>query len=410
MARAFPFPGVRYNPDLMPDLGQVIAPPYDVISPDLQSRLYSRSLQNVVRVELGLRYPDDIPGERDQYTRARDHLRAWLDQRVLVGDEPSVYVHSHRFVLPGGGEGERRGLFTALEPVPYQRGEVLRHERTLSAPRQDRLNLLRATGMQTSPVFLLYEAGEEATEALAMAEQTAELVGTGAVEGDYGLEQHRLWRVGAGELQERIRRGLGRSRLFIADGHHRYETAVNLHLPRVLALLAPLAADEVVLPTHRLLSNSPRAVHELAATLADGGWLVEYPESLEQGQARLSELQAQRHAFVVVGADGLLLISRPRSESGAPSQRLDVAVLEAEVLMPYLGIGEGETAGGRLSYTRDAAEAAQSARASGGLAFLLNPTLVEELAAVAAAGESMPQKSTYFYPKVPAGLVMMPVD
>ncbi len=413
MAEVSAFRGIRCEPAVV-QLEMVLAPPYDVISPQLQRDLYGRAMQNVVRLELGREFEDDVPGERDRYTRARDHLRAWLEEGVLVQDEqPSLYVHRHSFRPPGGGgPRERLGCFVGVEPVPHERREVLRHELTLTAPRADRLRLLQATKAQTSPIFLLYEDGAEVTHELERAASAAGPVAEAVIDGEYGAERHQLWRISDPDAVGRITSGLSRTRLFIADGHHRYETALNLGLTQVLALVSPLEdVGNVILPTHRVVPEASMRVDELAEALASQGWQTEPAVELSDALARLSSLRETAHAFAIAGAAGKVVVSRPRpAESDSPRLGLDVVVLESEILEPLLGIVPGDAAAGRLLYIRDAQEALELALAQSGVAFLVNPTTVSEMAAVAVAGEAMPQKSTYFFPKVPAGLVIMSIE
>lgn len=414
MAEVSAFRGIRYDPALV-QLEAVLAPPYDVISPELQLDLYGRALQNVVRLELGRDFDGDQPGECDRYSRARDHLHAWLEEGVLIRDElPSIYVHRHSFRPPGGGGPRQRlGCFVGVRPVAHERGEILRHELTLTAPREDRLRLIQTTGVQTSPVFLLFEDGDEVTAELERTSSSAPPQAEAVLEGEYGAERHQLWRISDPELVERIASGLSLRRLFIADGHHRYETALNLGLAHVLALASPLAqAGNIILPTHRVVTESAKGIRELSDVLDSGGWLVAPVEALSDALEELRALRDTAHAFVIGGAAGMVIASRPRAAvpPDGPRSGLDVAVLESEILEPFLGIAPGDAAGGRLLYTRDAREALGMAQARQGVAFLVNPTTVSEMAAVADAGQAMPQKSTYFFPKVPAGLVIMGLE
>jgi len=411
MARVSPFAGIRYDPARIA-LADVLAPPYDVIGPELQRDLYSRAMQNVVRVELGKDYPGDAEGGGDRYTRARDHLRTWLDQGFLVRDpEPSLYLHRHSFQLPNGsGQRSRLGCLAAVEPVAHERREVLRHELTLSGPREDRLRLLQATRTQTSPVFLLYEDCDRVTaimqEQVRLAAPQAEAV----IAGEYGPERHELWRVTEPAALDAISAGLSSTHLFIADGHHRYETALRLHLPRVLALLAPLRdPGNVILPTHRLLPHSRLSADELATNLAGAGWEVAAAPAVPDIPPRLAELRASHHAFGILDSGSTFVVARRRQAEVRPGAAtgLDVAVLDREILEAQLGVLPKDAEQGLLRYIRQPEELAAGSQALGALGFLLSPTSVEEMAEVALAGEAMPQKSTYFFPKVPAGLVLM---
>ncbi|HVB13138.1 MAG TPA: DUF1015 domain-containing protein [Candidatus Dormibacteraeota bacterium] len=413
MAEVSAFRGIHYEPAVV-QLETVLAPPYDVIGPQLQLELYGRAMQNVVRIELGRDFDDDVQGERDRYTRARDHLDAWLEQGVLVQDaQPSVYVHRHSFRPPGGGgPRERLGCFVGVEPVPHERREVLRHELTMTAPRADRLRLLQATKVQTSPVFLLYEDQVEVTRVLEQVISMERPFAEAVVEGEYGSERHQLWQVADPETVGRITAGLSQTRLFIADGHHRYETALNLGLRQVLALVSPLDdAGNVILPIHRVVPQASAGLDRLAETLARRGWQTAAVAELSAALAQVDSRREEAHTFAMVGSAGNWVVSRPRQEEvGSPRLGLDVTVLESEIIEPLLGVGTGGAAAGRLLYTRDPQEAVELALAQDGVAFLVNPTTVAEVAAVALAGEAMPQKSTYFFPKVPAGLVILGIE
>ncbi|MGA9921617.1 MAG: DUF1015 domain-containing protein [Candidatus Dormiibacterota bacterium] len=411
MVQVSPFRGIHYDPAVV-QLDSVLSPPYDVISPELQMELYGRAMQNVVRVELGRDFADDLPGERDRYTRARDHLHAWLMEGVLVQDEqPSVYLHRHTFRPPGGGgPRERLGCFVGVEPVPHERREVLRHELTMTAPREDRLRLLQATRTQTSPIFLLYENCADVTRELERVSSADRPFAEAVVEGDYGAERHQLWRVVQPDTVGKITAGLSQTRLFIADGHHRYETALNLGLPRFLALVSPLEDDgNVILPTHRVVPDAAVGVDGLADELSSRGWHIESLPELDHVLARLIGLRETDHAVALVGEEDKVVASRHRLDGVADNPRatVDVSVLESEILEPLLGIAARDAAAGRLLYSRDPQEALELAVTRHGVAFLLNPTTVSEMAAVALADEAMPQKSTYFFPKVPAGLLIM---
>ena len=412
MARVGAFRGLRYDPSRI-DLADVISPPYDVITRELQADLYSRAMQNVVRVELGLRYEDDQEGVRDPYLRARDHLRVWLEQGFLTRDhEPSLYIHRHTFPAPdGSGELTRLGCFAAVEPSPYDRGQVLRHELTMSRPREDRLRLLLATGVQTSPILLLFEDGQAIVEALRRQIEAAPPLAEATLAGERGPESHQLWRVCEPSAVERLTAVLSATRLYIADGHHRYETALGLHLPRVLALLAPLDDPAtVILPTHRVLPHSRLDPDELMTALVGSGWRAQRADGVESGLASLAELRGSWHAFLIFDSTTSWLVSRRRQAAtgAAAAAHVDVAVLNREILEAHLGLGAADFEAGRLHYTRDPAEAMRLVGERGSVGFLLNAPSVAEVAQVSVAGAVMPQKSTYFFPKVPAGLVLLP--
>jgi uncharacterized protein (DUF1015 family) len=272
------------------------------------------------------------------------------------------------------------------------------------------MRLIQTMKAQTSPVFLLYEDCAEVTSELERAASTSPPVAEAVTTGEYGNERHQLWRLAEPGAVQLITEGLSHTRLFIADGHHRYETALTLGLPLVLALVSPLEdPGNLILPTHRVIPEAPLGVAELREALIAAGWKVESAEELGEVVARIEALRATEHAFGIVGSAGKLIAHRLRGQGRSPSPRssLDVAVLETEILEPLMGTASHEAAAGRLVYTRDPQEALEMAMARNGVAFLVSPTTVSEMAEVALAGEAMPQKSTYFFPKVPAGLVIM---
>ncbi len=412
MAEIHPFRGLRYDPGKIP-LGDVLAPPYDVITDQMQADLYSRALQNVVRVELGRRYEGDRKGESDRYTRARDQIRVWAEQGFLVRDsEPSLYLHRHTFTAPdGAGRLQRLGFFGSVEPVPYDRRQVLRHELTMREPREDRLRLLLNTGVQTSPILLLFNDAGDLAATLEGEIAGAQPVGAATVDWGSGEESHELWRVSDAGVIGGITKRLRECKLFIADGHHRYETALGLHLPGVLALLAPMRGSAtVVLPTHRVVLQSRLLSDDLMTALVGSGWSAAAVKDGRLGLAKIAELRSSHHAFVIFDSGSTWVVSRRRqAPSGdAKSPQLDVSVLNREILEAQLGLAEEDLDRGRVIYTRELQEAEALVATRGSVGFLVNAPTVAEMTEVAVSGGTMPPKSTYFFPKVPAGLVMLP--
>jgi uncharacterized protein (DUF1015 family) len=426
MASVQPFPGTRYNPEHV-KLGGVLAPPYDVISDERRDDLYGRDLRGIVRIDYGLRYPDDIEGVNDTYTRAESFLRSWLELGVLVRDHPpGYYIVDHLFRDPAGGERRRRGLLATVAAVPWEHSDLRPHERTLSGPKADRLALMRATHAQTSPVFAVWNHANGIDDVLARSASGSALLG-GRIDGEVDSEKLLLWRVSGDTEIAAIRDALRGASLYIADGHHRYETAVAYAAERRAAdpnaptdaafgqcLVYLAAADDpglTILPTHRLVrpgAGIAFSLDDLWARL-DDAYETEPAADATSALATAAALRSTHHAFAVVAHDGAAVLRRPRRAVASPRDGLDVAVLEAEVLAPA-GISAAAIASGALAYTRDAAmleTAVQSGEAI--LGFGVTPVTIDEVVAVADAGEIMPQKSTYFYPKVPTGLVLFEV-
>ena len=429
-----PFRALRYDPEVAGDPTALVAPPYDVIGPDLHRELLARHPRNAVRLDLPTAEPREDPDER--YRRVARTVAAWRQDGTLRKDpRPSVYVYEQAYRVPGTEvDRTQRGFFARLRIEPFGPGSgVLPHEKTLSGPKEDRYRLLRAAGINTSPVVGLYEdPGRIAAGALAaIAAGTPDLDLT----DDDGV-RHRLWAVpdrGEGSPAAGLCATAAVGPVFIADGHHRYETAVRYRDERranhtgeqdpsydFLLMLFLDAADALtVLPTHRVVrglgedglarlrDGMPR-LFSATATTAEG--LVERFEAaggLAGGHGRFGLvtlqgawlLDARRDAFAGLGSGGEAV------------RALDVALLGA-ALDSLLGIDAAAVAGGqRIAYTKSAADAAALVAdgADGAdAAFLLEPTPVASILAVARDGDVMPQKSTYFYPKALTGLVLNP--
>jgi len=431
MADVRAFRGLRFDP-AVDDPALTIAPPYDVISPAEQRALYERSPHNVVRIEYGEQFAGDTASD-NRYSRAARDMDAWKSSGVLVRDAmPVIYSYQLEFAW-AGRRHTRSHYVVTVRLEEWDKGIIKPHEHTLSGPKADRLDLLRATGTQISPVYCLYRAKSARSQAL-------EITGVPLYDFEADGQRHRLSAITVAADIERIAAHLLDCDLYIADGHHRYETALKYRdecraaaaswtgdEPENFVLMALTdAADPglLVLPTHRLLTVPAIPADALARIamsfrvepVASGG-------DLDAGAlARLEQAQPST-AFLALGlvpgtTHLLTLEDRAAIERLMPAdrpqawKRLDVSVLQYGILNHVFGIDDAAlAAGGAVSYTQDP-RAAQDAVATGRAkaAFLLNATPVEQVLAVADAGGRMPQKSTYFYPKLPTGLVMNPLQ
>jgi uncharacterized protein (DUF1015 family) len=431
-----PFRALRFNADVTGELGAVIAPPYDVIGADLHQRLLDRHPKNAVRLDLPSTEPADQDPD-DRYRRVARTLAAWRTDGTLRKDpRPGVYVYEQSYRVPGTEvERTQRGFFARLRLEPFGPGSgVLPHERTLSGPREDRYKLLRATGINTSPVVGLYE--DPSGRAAAMLATAVASPPLADVVDDDGV-RHRLWLVtdeGDDAPATTLATIAGNGPVFIADGHHRYETAIRYRDERrmtrsceedpafdYLLMLFLDAGDQLtVLPTHRVvrglgdagaagLPNVLERLFDVTATDVDAlAARFEAAGELAGGDGRFGLftrkgawlLTARRDAFSGLIPDG-----------GDAVRALDVSLLAA-TLDRVLGIDADAVAGGeRISYTKSAREAARLvAEGTDGAdaAFLLEPTPVASILEVSREGDVMPQKSTYFYPKALTGLVLNP--
>jgi uncharacterized protein (DUF1015 family) len=421
---------------------QLVAPPYDVIGPELQSRLYARSRHNVVRIDLGMVTPSDNDCD-NQYTRATAQLAQWKESGILVRDpQPSITFVEERFTGPDGRTRLRHGFLAAMELHDFDDGVVFPHEYTLSGPKEDRFRLMNATAMSLSPVFLLYDLpGDDITAAWEAGLGTqAPAVTVAPEEGTVT----KLWPTSDPALLKTVGQTLAAARFVIADGHHRYETALRYQKHRradmagvggpgdherqgrrpaydyILAYFSNMADPGLaVYGTHRLVAGlDPETVAALPHTLA-GTFMVERLTDTEPAQAAIAAYLAAhpRGAFGLWGpgldaAYGLQLADTAAARAAAPDhsaayQQLDVAILQNLVLEKALGITPGDMAAEtHVTFFKDPNDAFVRLEAGEFQAgFFMNPTGMDQIRQVALGGERMPQKTTFFYPKLPTGLV-----
>jgi uncharacterized protein (DUF1015 family) len=422
MADIAPFHGILYEPGRAGALDDLIAPPYDVISPEERERLAAKSARAFVHV--------DLP--RGDYEGSARTLRSWLAQGALIRDaQPTLYA-VHQVFEHEGRERVRKGFVCALRLRKYDERVVLPHERTLSGPKADRLALARACGAHLSQVFGLYSdpAGAVEAELAALTARPAQLEGR-TPEGTL----HRLWRLTDPGAHARIAAVLAHRQVIIADGHHRYETMLALRdelrgstppgalmqsaLPASLEygsfFLARLEDPGLaVLPTHRAVFGLRG--FDLDALLREAdAWFActELPAALDAAalRARLLAAGSRGPAFVLAAGERRALLSLRdgvEASGAAPLRRLDVSVLHELLLEKLLGIGRGaQERQEHLRYLKDPVRALEEARTGAAQAvFLLNPPDVRAMVRVAQAGEVMPQKSTFFFPKLASGLVL----
>jgi uncharacterized protein (DUF1015 family) len=426
LADVRPFAGVTYDPGRV-DLSRVLCPPYDVISPVQQAAYAARDSHNAVRIVL-----NPAPGDQ-RYAEAGTALQAWLKSGVLrKAERPALYVHRHTFELRDAGEVARTGLIAAVRLEPWASGAIRPHEHTMPGPKADRLQLMRATGADTEPiwVFHLDPAGElRARLAQVLLREpllTAQFRPEPAADEIAAPERHELWAVeDAAEIVD-LSAAAGAGPLYIADGHHRYETALfhagesdgpsdaATHF-KVMLLTAAEDPGLKVLPTHRLIRfSSGGRLDDMMAELRRRGWSAEELPGREALLARLDAPSAMTLLGFGVFSQGRWTylegrIAGPQVDLLPPSiAALDVGLIHEGILRPLLDIGPAELASSRdVAYARDAREV--EARVSAGefdVGILVRPPTLGQIQAVADAGESMPQKSTFFWPKPASGLVM----
>ena len=442
MAEIVPFRAVRYAATRGRALGQLLAPPYDLVTPQQRDELLLRDPANIIHVTLGEDRPGDGP-ERNKYIRAGEAWRTWMEKGILRRDPtPALYPLEQSYVAPDGRSLKRRGFMAAVRLHEFADGIIVPHEKTLTAPKADRLEVIKAVKANLSPLFGLYRddlgVTARALDEAALQEPAAE------TDSDDGVH-HRVWRAEDPNVVKPLQALLAEQRIFLADGHHRYETALVYQrlldaqhpgLPAdgghryILFFLCPFNDPGLFLfATHRLVSGLQGFtvagfLEKLSRffrieTLAED---ARRPVGRAWAISKLGEHAGKSTTFLMVTAeDGRARIVTLRddvdlSAAGLPDDEtlaaLDVTVLHNVVLQRLLGLSpDSVEKQENVTYARDAGDAVS--RVLSGehqVGFLLNPTPMWQVEAVGEAGETMPQKSTLFYPRLQSGLVMREVN
>src|SRR6266404_5119334 len=447
MAQVYPFRAFRYDPKRAP-FDRVLTQPYDKISPAMQEKYYTADPHSLIAVEKGRAYPSDAP-QNNVYTRAAAAIENWIRDQIVVQDPaPSFYSYTQEYTAPGTEERRtRRGFIGAGKLEEYSAGVVFRHEHTLSGPKADRLELLRHTRTHTGQLFMLYSDATKRIDAILAEAESAAAPAT-EMRDEYGV-LHRLWVIAEPQRVAAIQKAMEDRQLVIADGHHRYETALNYrnecrgragkidpHAPYervMMTFLNTRSEGLMILPGHRVVAN----VHDFSWSgvrrhLEPWFAAEAFPFSSEEKRAEaqkkfLGKLvsarqkraigvypasEPQKRAFYVLTLrDGVSLTQLLPNVS--PLQReLDVVLLHEGILEPALGITpQAVAAEANLTYEREASaalDAVDGGRAQ--VSFLLNPCDGEQVMKIATSGEVMPQKSTDFYPNLMSGIAMYRVD
>ena len=433
MIRIAPFRGILYNQKKFRDLSKVIAPPYDVISKAEQERLYKKSPYNFVRL--------DLSQEPESYNAVAQTLTAWQEQGIFERDgQPAIYFLSQDFKLKSGEAKTRQGFIALIQLQDLGAGDIRPHEKTHDAPKEDRLKLMLACQAQLSPIFALY----------AQPKQTINRILSVAVEGiapsaeaelDNG-DICRMWRITDPEVIQKVQREMQEQQLLIADGHHRYEATLNYrdHMRRergqwnggesfnyIMTYCANIDDENVViLPTHRLVRGYPhKPFLELEEALQSYFYVEQHPKTPDGKVTFLKALKGAAKKHRVIGAsfkrDPRYLILRLKNKRilqrlakdlSAPLRELDVTTLHLLILEHILGMApELQERGDTIQYSQDEELVLQTLEKEDfQAAFILTATKAEEIQSIVAGGDKMPQKSTYFYPKLPSGLVINKIN
>jgi len=440
MADIHPFRAFRYDPQRVSP-SDVVTQPYDKITPAMQDRYYAASPYNLVRLILGRCEANDNPAN-NVYSRAAADFREWRQQGILCQDsKPSIYTYSQRFTLPGSTrehsvELERRGFIALGRIEDYSAGVVFRHEQTLAKPKADRLELLRATRAHFGQIFVVYEDDGQ-IEKLLPTSENPEI----SVTDEYGVV-HRVWQVSDPGVISAVRAAMSHKKLIIADGHHRYETALTYRNERraadssaaqtsapydfvMMTFVNMNSPALLILPTHRLVHSLPSFSEDTFRNSARAFFdLDEIDAPLDASRAAVILHEAGRMGTTIlaVTAKRAFLLHHPSSNTAqvfaglsVRQQALDVVQLHKCLLEKVLGLSEESIRNQQnISYIRDAGEALSRVRNASGsqanVAFLMNPCRMAQVRDIAFAGEVMPQKSTDFYPKLLSGLTIYALD
>ena len=420
MAEIKPFQALRFQPEKAGEIAELVCPPYDIISDEQRAQYLAKNPYNIIRLEL--------PKGEDPYEEAGRTLKSWLEQEILRQDEQdSIYIYEEEFTV-GGAVKKFKGCIVRVKLEEFSKGVVLPHEETLSKAKEDRFNLMKATNCNFSQIYSLYmDEQHEITarlDRLSLSAPVNELT-----DGDQVT--HRLWTVTDPDEIAAICQAFADKKLYIADGHHRYETALNYRnycrengigdegRDYVMMMLVDMEHPGlVVLPTHRLVRDLPHFDKEELLKGCRAYFDISEEADIYTAEAKLAALYEQgkkAFAFYAGGKGYSLLVLKDANATAAllpgkseALQQLDVTVLHTLVLEKVFGIdAENMAKQINLTYVKqfeDAVASVENGKAQ--CAFILNPTRVTEIRDVAAAGEKMPQKSTYFYPKLITGLVM----
>jgi uncharacterized protein (DUF1015 family) len=412
-----PFRGILYNPEKV-RLPEVVAPPYDVISPQQQDDLYQLSPHNIIRLILNR--------DEDRYNSAAKFFEEWLRDGTLVRDQlPAVYLLSQHFVTPGDKVIIRNGFIAACRLEEFGRGSVLPHEKTLAKPKEDRLRLFTATKAMFSQIFALYsDPNHTLSQVLAK-----EMNRAPEIDIEFEAVRQRVWKITDDRVTLAIGEYLLRQHVLVADGHHRYETAIaycnaqRLHNPNHSGKEAynfvPMFFTDmhepglVILPTHRILHgiadfNQEKMIRDIGQVFE-----LETQQTYEQLAGALAGQPAHSFGMILPASPEFTLLrlkkQAGRSIPGVPPLllQLDATILHALILKNILHLSDEDQAKKlNLDYEKDAQDALQAVQnGRAQAAFLMNGTPIEQVRAIAEAGHTMPQKSTYFYPKLLSGLV-----
>ncbi|MFC1897845.1 DUF1015 domain-containing protein [Chloroflexota bacterium] len=432
MAEIRPFRGVHYNQLLIKDLSTVICSPYDIITPQLQEELYHRSQHNFIRLEHARELPQDTVTD-NKYTRSAATLEQWLKQGILKVDElPAIYLHDHFFTYQGK-EYKRCGITARVRLEEWEKMVIRPHEGTLAEPKNDRVSLLQALQANTSPILALFEDQEQQISSLLATQKSKNkpLISLNSLNG----ESHNIWAITQPEIVNQLCNNLAEQPLYIADGHHRYESALAYQRERetssdsvsrdeasnfvMMTLVDFSDPGLIILPPHRLLRGISKPIlNGLMTKLRAFFEVEELPLDMPDVWQQVDDLLIKTNEIrlFLFGLVSEHLLALKLRDFAAASRmmpyfhseiykRLDVSIADHIILENLLGLSSGKEEA-RIAYSYDRQDTVNRVLDQEyQLAFLLSPVKAGVIKAISDVGDRMPRKSTYFYPKLPAGLV-----
>ena len=440
MANIIPFKGLRHNINKIDDLSIITTPPYDVISSEAQENFYDKNKYNIIRLELGKDFNDDNKSN-NKYTRAASYLDKWIEDEILTQEVlPAIYIYDQEFSTPEGEVKTRRGMVALIKLAEFSEGIILPHEYTLSKAKIDRFNLMQTTNSNISQIFSLYNDNNEVIPIL------NKYTSIKTPEIDYTNSEgigEKLWVLTDEEIILQIQKAFSNKQLFIADGHHRYETALNfrnkivsqntkhtgneLYNYVMMTLVDMNDPGLLVFPTHRVLNNLDSFDSKNFLEWASENFHIEkvlnnpvkdktyVSNKIKTSLEKMLSINksfvyydGHENAYYILTLKDIYSLEKILPFKAPAYRNLDVAILHSLILEQYFNINaENMTQQTNLSYTRNIEEALEWVESGTyQCAFFLNPTLISQIKEVSLANEKMPQKSTYFYPKLTTGLVI----
>ncbi|MCK4533760.1 DUF1015 domain-containing protein [bacterium] len=421
MAKIIPFRGILYNQKKIKKISQVVTPPYDVISPQEQKKYYRKHKNNIIRIILGKKLPNDNATTQNKYTRAKEYYNNWLEKNVLVRDKkPSIYVYQEEYLFKGKKK-KQIGFISLIKLEDFKKKIVIPHEKTLSRPKQDRLKLLQTCKINSSSIFSLYS--DSTGQINNILENTSQSPPAISLTGENKI-QHKLWKITNPAIINNLCTKMKNKSIFIADGHHRYETALNFRnkmktkLPfcekkgtfdYVMMFFSNMENTNLtILPTHRLISFLPKKILTNFEKNLVNNFQIQPFKQKETFFSRLEETKKNDIcAFGMYKGDKntyYLLTLKKNEISNAQSF---THILHELILKKILKLSTKKECEKKLSYTRDANLAIKMVnKKNAQIAFFLPTPSIEEIKNITVTGTTLPQKTTYFYPKLLTGLVI----